>query len=414
MPKEMSKATAQKLEREDIDPIDSQGLQKIPEVQDEDAEVIEAVDDPPPIEEEPAEPEEEKKEDDPRKAIADAARARRMEQMDNEFEEGSDPTVQGGRWAKPGEPTADLIHPPEDAPKIEEDPEPESTPETTPEPPADDLVEIEINGQTVRVTQDELVNLAKQGLTTGQKLDQIDQQLRADRAPETQEDPETTKEPDTQSDQLSDDDVNDIVEKIQTGDPEEAAEAVRRLASAQKQSIDIETTVQERVDEAIRAAETQRTSDAQMQKWAERNSEIIADPDAASAVTNNAVSRARQELIGIGCDPQQVAALNVDGVTSNFARLRADPKYTTRLSDPFAILDNAAEDVRTKFKLGQAEPDPQPDKEQKIPDRTERKENLQAQPRPTSGKAQTPPPEKTSTRGDLSATVAKMRTGRGQ
>lgn len=223
--------------------------------------------------------------------------------------------------------------------------------------------------------------------------------------------PDQTRAPQGEPTEPALDPYGDLVEKIQYGDPKEAAKALRDA---------ITEYGNQAVEQALRTRETQ-------DRLATVNSEIERDVRAFETATpwvqdeavaggfyqGPVVAEIRAELVRVGADPEEVkeTVRDINAAMAVYTAVRASG---FQLSTPSEVLTRAAE----RFSKSLAAPTSQPQQPASQPNppaspRAELKRALPQQPTRTASPV-TPPAPKGDAPQSRSAAIAKMKAARGQ
>lgn len=366
---------------------------------------------------------------DPRERIAAAAREKRLAEMDGAFGEGSDIRNAGGRWAQQLEETGEDDASPEDgSADVNQDDQAAAQQAQQQTPSAQQFIEVKVDGQVVRLTQAELIEHAQKNIAAGNRFETArelakdlavarSQQAEYQRQPQYQPQ-QTSEEPEAvEENQLTDEEILDLIETFQTGDPKEAREAFRRLNAINQRP---ETNVQDLVARQVQATLAEREAKAQQQQflneWSGQNRDVIDDPYLQKLVVSEVTESLAHDLIAIGCDPQQVNQLKANpeqlGVTHRHWRANG---YGNQMRDPKHLMDMAAGTVRQHFNIRQ---EPPQSVQTQAPSRQDRKQGLAPQPRSASVAPSPNLQQARSVRppdpGQKSRIVEQMRKERGQ
>lgn len=218
----------------------------------------------------------------------------------------------------------------------------------------------------------------------------------SDTPAEENADPEPAAEPETKKG-TPDPKLVDIAQKIQYGDPEEAAVALQEFVERQievRRTGELEGQFHDLTQKAV-------------SEFATANPDLFSDPLATDVLYVSAMHEIKKDLVRLGADP---AAVN-EAVTNPTMAVEA---YTLArqkgmdVRDPHSILNTAAAAVRAKLNIGPgASPAPQP-----APSRTELKRSLTAQPRPATVPSVSP--QAAAPQRNPTSVVLGMRKARGQ
>lgn len=337
-------------------------------------------------------------------------------------------------------------------------------PEPEPEPAGPRFVELKVDGKVVTKKWDDVVaiasmhgddmsdrneesikRLAQQNLAVNNRLETANRLLDETRAKTAQpadqpgpsdpadqpgagrskaDDPDGSSQ--DQTNVLSDDDLRDIVEKFQLGDPDEAAEAAKRLISA-KLGNEAGGLKPDQVRQIVREAlvETQQKSeiDTALDAFKRDNADLLDDEDSRGLVFSALRREMRKDIVASGVlTEQQLAELDnnpqhINAVHSTLKQNGADVRAHA------SLLNAAATTVRTKFNLPKAEVPADQSRNQNrdtlkdpVQDRTARKRAVQQQPRASGGRDSQPgkqakPPS--TTREAKRSIIHEMRANRG-
>jgi hypothetical protein len=209
------------------------------------------------------------------------------------------------------------------------------------------------------------------------------------------------------------DEFRETIEKIQFGDPEEAAQALRdALQRGVKEALTTETIGQ-------RVQTVERYIDRAAVEFEEQNQDLVNDEDLADLLYNKALLKEfRKDLVAGGIDPKRVDAQlgdNVNQAMKVYIAVAADGRVKVRTPD--LMLKAAAEAVRTKFNLPAPSTEPAKPQPGKIPPmsaRTDAKRNLAPQPSRASVPQTTTAPKNGQAPEARSRVVAKMAAQRGR
>lgn len=235
-----------------------------------------------------------------------------------------------------------------------------------------------------------------------------DQHTTDDPADET--DPNEGQQPDPAEHQGKKADwQREAIEKIQFGDPEEAAEAFAKALERGVNEVFTKREITGRV-QTVESMIERATYD-----FEDANKDLIEDPDLADLVYNRAlVAEFKKDLVAGGVAPERADAVlgnNVAQAMQAYIAVAADGRVKIR--QPHLMLQSAADAVRTKINR------PAPNRERETPtppahDRLAAKRNLAPQPSRASVPQQTAAQRSGQTPEARSSVVAKMRQARGQ
>lgn len=350
----------------------------------------------PETKEEPKPPREGGLYDNKRAAIAERLKAQRQAQDANpaiEIPEEMERKIVGPNVAT----RADRLREPE--------PEQPARQVETADIPAPTRRRLKVNGQDVEVDEDQMTALAQKALasenileeakrdraTAQERLAEVERLLaNHGRTAQPQPQPAAAKAEDTKP--ATDDELDAIIDLIQTGDQKEAAGALRKygdqlLAKARNDlgNIDqrIAATIQQtQRDERVRA-ETQKTLDS----FISENPDFSQSQRRVGVLFDTSVEVMRENLFKIGVKPEvlqgfaQHHGLAPQAAISIAYRKLRDEGH--QLDDSAKVLMEAANRVRTDFGLPAPQKDPPPkrDTTQFVAERIERKQAMAPQPR---------------------------------
>lgn len=339
---------------------------------------------------------------DPRAAIADKFKKSR-EDKDPGIEatgDYNDPTQTYGRHGEA----------PKEEPK-EESKEPPKAELPAPEP-LPTKIKVKIRGEEREVTQEELIAAAQKGLAgddyvreARKLLEDTEQQVRSSRQHPDATKPAPATEP-TASDDGSTpaDPMKNLVEKIQYGDPDEAAKLLSDTLQGMTEKAVTRTTLNNRVQADV---ENDKAAGA---KFIEANPDLAKDPIATAAVRDRLANGYREDLKKIGV-PEDKIPSDVEALASHhrFYKLQGQPVRSVP-----ALLENAKQEYLTWRGPREQTPTPSPEPRVEVRvDRTDRKMNVPQQPTRA-----TVPPQLTQSQAPVqtnrSAAVQRARQARGQ
>jgi len=205
-------------------------------------------------------------------------------------------------------------------------------------------------------TDQQLIKFAQKHIATAQILDEAKQAKKSARVQARDEDGDTqpglentgTEDHDADNDNEPHQPVDrhrQAIEKIQFGDPEEAATAFREAVADGVR----ETVAEDRFNK--RLTNVQAIISKESKAFEEANADIMQDTDFADLVYNRAVvAQIKQDLVGQGLHPE-----NVDRVVGNDIRSAMNAYVTiaadgrVRVRPPNQVFAAAAQTIRQKF-----------------------------------------------------------------
>lgn len=351
--------------------------------------------------------------DDVRSKIAARVKEKRLEEMEADFEKGSDPVVAAGKWGQEeGEGVDQGADPAEqvsDAPRDQPAPQDQQK-----------LIELKVNGRTMRMTEAEIIAEAQKNIAAGDKLElarTLTQELAQARASTTAnqrdaDDPEAQDDADAEENQLSDE-ILQLVDDLQTGDKQEAALALKGLMKAlAKPDQTGQADLGSQIDAALAEREVHQQQQTFLRSWASENQDVVNDPELSFLVVNRVSESLAQDLVNLGYEPSEIQQLRQASPEElgKFHRKLRNTGFADRLRDPKQIMNEAATGVRQRFGMPQPTERPTPPPA----NRRERKEALPTQPRSASVAPNPPAGQQPSGRTKASDVVERMRKARGQ
>lgn len=369
-------------------------------------------------------PPEEVESSDPRARIAKKAAERRASEMESDLEEQHG--VPSGAY---GQPEGDYPRIEEQAPEEEEAaPAAEQgsqAPEGQPR-----YHELKVNGRTLRMTEDELIEEAQKNIAAGDKLElakafttELAQARNGteNQRSEPEPEPEDTGEADTEENQLSEEELLDLVDTIQTGDQADAAQALKKVMSFGKQPTQqVETPVDldAKIETALAEREARDEQETFLQGWASNNQDLVGDPELSLMVVNRVADAITTDLINLGYDRAEITQLrnaSPEELGRFHREIRKMPQFKDRLGDPAKMMDDAAGGVRKRFNMPTPQRTDPTTPAPAVPRQTrqERKQALPQQPRSASVAAARSQPQNVPPRSRKEV-VADMRRARGQ
>jgi hypothetical protein len=266
-----------------------------------------------------------------------------------------------------------------------------------------------------------LIRLAQKNLAAQSLLDEAKQVKKSARQSVRADEEDTTPDPtDTQDSQ---DAVTrtrqhqpvathkDVIEKIQYGDPDEAADALNNFLKRGVNEALTEARIGERV-QTVEAMIERATKDFEA-----ANADLTGDPDFADLTYNKSlVNEVKADLLKAGIPAERVEKTignNLSRALQAYIAVASDGRVKIRTPD--RMLADAAQTVRTKFNK------PAPNRETApapsitpAPSRLDAKRNLVSQPNRASVPLTTAAPKNGQSPQARSSVVAKMRAARGQ
>jgi hypothetical protein len=259
---------------------------------------------------------------------------------------------------------------------------------------------LRVNGQDVELTEDEVTALAQKAYVAGDVLEQAKgyraqlqaklealQQAEAanqsDRQAQAPQPQQSTSE-DTKPD---DDELDDIIDRIQVGDTNEAKAALEKYGQRLEQRIlDRFGDLDKRIADTTRTMSENEARQRQMQtvlsEFQAENSDIANDGALLQAVSYNAVQQMREQMHGLGVQDATIDNIRQQGGFDETQAVayayRALQERGYQLPDHGTILRTSAQRIREKF--GMSSPrgsNPTPD----ISGREARKQAMTPQPR---------------------------------
>jgi hypothetical protein len=268
-----------------------------------------------------------------------------------------------------------------------------------------------------------LIKLAQKQMAASAILDEAKQTAKSARQSARADNPNTTGDPaDTNTDQDETpakpaehqgnkaDWRKEVVEKIQFGDPEEAAAA---FADAMERGVN-EALTKNQVRQRVQYVET--AIERAAQDFEAQNNDLIEDLDIADLVYNKAlVAEFKKDLVAGGVDAakaDQVLGGNIQSAMQAYIAVAADGRVKVRTPD--LMMNAAAESVRAKINRPAPTREGAPKTAQPSHDRLAAKRNLAPQPTRASVAKETVAQRNGQTPEARSSVVAKMRSQRGQ
>ncbi len=328
-----------------------------------------------------------------RDAITAKARERRASEMEGDLEDMNDPVIYGGVFAREDvdeEDSADTDVTDGGVYDDTVDDDTDGAHQNT-----EQLVTVKVNGQDMQLPLSEVTRIAQTNLAADQRLEEVKSlyaQVRAEQAAlaqnQGQNQPAPTPETnDTESgEQVNLDELREVADAIQTGDLDEAAEALARLtknaqSSGQHQPtepVDVRSTV-----EAMLVEERVRQSDRDAYaSFAQENPDLVETPLKENMVRSRTLETMAIDLVNNGWDEAQITQI----FNSSPLYIRDIHQYWRvngygdKLSNVPTILGHAKAWVENDLQsLTGNRPAPQP--QPAAPNRQERKRSLQPQPR---------------------------------
>jgi hypothetical protein len=268
-----------------------------------------------------------------------------------------------------------------------------------------------------------LIKLAQKQMAASAILDEAKAASKSARQAARADDPNTTDDPAATTDQdESEDDPaehqgknkadwhRETIEKIQFGDPDEAAEAFR---AALDKGVN-EALTKNEMTHRVRTVEAMiaRATD----EFEETNADLFADEDIADLTYNKAlVAEFKRDLVAGGVDPakaDKVLGGNIRSAMQAYVAVAASGRMKIRTPD--LMMNAAAEAVRTKINRPAPNRDANGKPTPPAHDRLAAKRNLAPQPSRASVPQATATPRNGQTPQARSSVVAKMRSQRGQ
>ena len=311
---------------------------------------------------------------------------------------------------------------PDDEPSAADKPEPAAKPAAKPaEDPDDDPdVTMQVDRRKITMKRSEWDERARRSIAEGNRLEEMNrllaEQRRVAQTPtptDTGEPPEPAPAPsradaDTEpKPRLTRDEAKEIVESIQLGDPDDAADAVlslaAKLAVPPEPAIDAKA-VGELIDQKQRATDTERSIRDEMSRFSEVFPEVTKDPVLVQATFNRMHDEQMADIESLKIKDSQGNTTFLS--EADLEPIRKDPRlipiwhkqYRERGLDVRNIsdlVDAAGKYVDEKY-ITRSEPTPKKDQSssQLAQRRADKRANLQRQPRrATATPSQTVAPE---------------------
>lgn len=270
------------------------------------------------------------------------------------------------------------------------------------EQPAQTRQRLKVNGREVELSDDEVRAYAQKAIAAEDILGQAKQvraeqqsileELRNARAHQSQDGkqpstPQGATEPETQPD---DDELDDIIDKLQVGDPAEAKAALRKYGeSLENRLIERIGNLDERIADTTRTlseiSDRQRQTRETLEEFGKDYPEFNESVPLQTALAHETASRMKQAMLDIGVREETLDGIKRkygydDNQTVAFA-YRTLQQQDYELKDHATLLREAAEGLRQTFG---AKPEPKPAPTPTatgIDERTERKRAMAPQPR---------------------------------
>jgi len=289
------------------------------------------------------------------------------------------------------------------------------------EPAADQPAKrkVKVRGREMELTDDEILEAARKTLAGDSYMDEARAMLEAakdirgqrgaqDRQPpgdtSTQDD---LSPPDPDQSQPQEISLRDVVEKIQFGDPDEAAAMLDKVIDSRAAKSAKKGQLETVFDQDL--ARSQKA----LKKFQEDNPEIAADEEAAMLIQHQMYQLYRKDMQDLGLDDNQIPKNNTEA--ANWHRFYRVNGYEVRTTA--ALLEAAKQHVAKRLGIGQQSPSNQQLRRKEAPrvqvnvNRDERRLAIPVQPQRGSTPRRDVQP---AAPAGGSAIVAQMRKSRGQ
>lgn len=237
--------------------------------------------------------------------------------------------------------------------------------------------------------------------------------------PATQQQPTKTKVDATK--------LRSAVDIIQTGTPEEGAEALASVIAEASGNTD-PSAVQHVVQSAIEADRVEQAAkrevNAALTGVSEKFSDVINDPEIGEIAFNRTVGALVANLRKIGVPEEDIRQTSSDRLFGEYARLRQDPEWRDKLPAMETVTTDVAKAMRKRFSGDENTPirgkpapkgaDASGESRSRVvvqSDRSARTTGMSTQPRSASMRADFS--QRAAPRKDTSKTIAAMREARG-
>lgn len=271
--------------------------------------------------------------------------------------------------------------------------------------PAPTRRRLKVNGQDVEVDEDQMTALAQKALASENILDEAKQtrahyqdrlaeveRLLANHGQNAQQQPQPAAAKAEDTKPATDDELDAIIDLIQTGDQKEAAGALRKygdqiLAKAKNDLGDIDKRIAATIQQTQRDERVKADTQATLDSFISENPDFGQSQRRIGVLFDTSVEVMRENLFKIGVKPEtldgfaQRHGLAPQAAISVAYRKLSDEGW--KLDDSAKVLKEAATRVRTDFGLPapQKNPVPQRDTTQFVAERIERKQAMPPQPR---------------------------------
>ena len=259
---------------------------------------------------------------------------------------------------------------------------------------------LKVNGKEVELDQEQVDAYAQKALAADTILDQAKrdraeartllEELRAAKATHAP-DAELPVASRTAPATIPDDaDLADIVDKIQVGDPKEAAAALHKYgAEIEKRILDrlgnIDETIATQMEIVTETAQRRRETHDTLRSFGESNPEFRSSPALQAALAQEAAQTMRNRMFEIGVEPETLDRMKAERrmndieVTAFAYRTLQQQGYALPAHPD--ILKESAASLRKQFGMVTPQPQPQPQIQIDTREREERKRALATQPR---------------------------------
>jgi len=289
-----------------------------------------------------------------------------------------------------------------------------------------------VNGREVEVDDKEVVALAQQAMAAGNILDvakglkreleqSLDEVRKARQHPAEPEEASTTREA-PQGHQLADAELDDIIDKIQVGDPSQAKEALAKYGASIEQRIidrigDLKTTIADQVTIVNESNSRRHETLTTLRTFGEENPEFQNSPALQAALATETTNTMRNRMFDIGVTEESLDRIKTEHKFSDTEAIgyayRTLKLKGYDLPDHGAVLSESAESLRKQFGM-QPRPQPTSETRQQQFDPSQRdalKREIITQPRRANVPPNADTQERTREEARLSA-VRQMRAAR--